>query len=289
MSRRAASMAAMARRANNPQEIQAIQKSLVAGVQNGSIQPYVGIPLIQDLTKKLAEATAKMAQSVAGAGMPQPPADGPPIAQQVMQQAAQESQGVEALPSNLPQSYAGGGIIAFEDGGKVERYQNAGFTGGQEFGISDPVAEAVDDLKYEDKARLKAIKEAEARAKFLRDAGAPQAAEAEAKLAALKGPNLYNPATATRRSQYTNTPIPATPGAAAAPNAAPSAAIPGAGNFKMPTLAGMTMPGAPASTNYQTSLGDTGAKTKKAREDAESTTQKTLEEFDEVLQKLNVC
>ena len=58
MSRRAASMAAMARRANNPQEIEAIQQSLITGVQNGSIQPYVGIPLIQDLTKKLTEAKA---------------------------------------------------------------------------------------------------------------------------------------------------------------------------------------------------------------------------------------
>ena len=282
MSRRAASMAAMARRANNPQEIQAIQKSLVAGVQNGSIQPYVGIPLIQDLTKKLAEATAKMAQTVAGAGMPQPPADGPPIAQQVMQQAAQESQGVEALPSNLPQSYAGGGIIAFEDGGKVERYQNAGFTGGQEFGISDPVAEAVDDLKYQEKARVEAIRKAEARAKFLREAGAPQAAEAEANLAALQGPNLYNPATATRRSQYTNAPIPNTPGAAPrAPSAAPGAAIPGAGNFQMPTLAGMTMPSAPASTNYQTLLGDTEAKTKRAGDTANRETLEKLESFDE--------
>ena len=281
MSRRAASMAAMARRANNPQEIQAIQKSLVAGVQNGSIQPYVGIPLIQDLTKKLAEATAKMAQSVAGAGMPQPPADGPPIAQQVMQQAAQESQGVEALPSNLPQSYAGGGIIAFEDGGKVERYQNAGFTGGQEFGISDPVAEAVDDLKYEEKARLEAIQKAEARAKFLREAGAPQAAEAEAKLAALKGPNLYDPATATRRSQYTNAPIPATPGAApAAPSAAPSAAIPGAGNFKMPTLAGMTMAPVPELTDYSKLIGDMPAKTKAAFDKAVTASQRELESFD---------
>jgi len=127
MSRRAASMAAMAKRANNPQEIQAIQKSLVDGVQNGSIQPYVGIPLIQELTKKLTEAKAQMAQSIAGAGMPQAP-QGAPIAQQVMQQAAQEeqSQGLEALPSNLPQEYAGGGIIAFEEGGEVERYQNAG-------------------------------------------------------------------------------------------------------------------------------------------------------------------
>ena len=131
MSRRAASMAAMAKRATNPQQIEAIQKSLIAGVQSGAIQPYVGIPLIQELTQKLTTAKAQMAQTVAGAGMPQPPQGGAPIAQQVMAQAAQadQSQGLEALPSNLPQSYAGGGIIAFEDGGKVERYQNTGFTG----------------------------------------------------------------------------------------------------------------------------------------------------------------
>jgi len=131
MSRRAASMAAMAKRATNPQQIEAIQKSLVAGVQSGAIQPYVGIPLIQELTQKLTAAKAKMAQAVTGAGMPQPPQGGAPIAQQVMAQAAQadQSQGVEALQSNLPQSYAGGGIIAFEEGGPVERYQNQGFTG----------------------------------------------------------------------------------------------------------------------------------------------------------------
>ena len=127
MSRRAASMAAMAKRATNPQDIQAIQKSLVTGVQNGSIQPYIGIPLIQELTQKLTEAKAKMAQGMAGAGMPQGQ-EGVPIAQQVMQQAAQadQSQGLEALPSNLPQEYAGGGIIAFENGGQVERYQEGG-------------------------------------------------------------------------------------------------------------------------------------------------------------------
>ena len=131
MSRRAASMAAMAKRATRPDEIQAIQRSLITGVQSGAIKSYVGIPLIQELTKKLTEIKAKMAQNIAGAGMPQPPQGGPPIAQQVMAQAAQadQSQGVEALQSNLPQSYTGGGIIAFEDGGKVERYQSAGYTG----------------------------------------------------------------------------------------------------------------------------------------------------------------
>lgn len=123
MSRRAASMAAMAKRSSNPQDIQAIQKSLVDGVQNGSIQPYVGIPLIQELTQKLTEAKAQMAQGMAGAGMPQGQ-QGVPIAQQVMQQAAQadQPQGLEALPSNLPQDYAGGGIIAFEHGGAVQRF-----------------------------------------------------------------------------------------------------------------------------------------------------------------------
>jgi len=124
MSRRAASMAAMAKRATNPQDIQAIQKNLVDGVQNGSIQPYVGIPLIQELTQRLAEVKTQMAQTMAGAGMPQAP-QGAPIAQQVMQQAVQadQPQGLESLPSNLPQEYAGGGIIAFEDGGAVQRFQ----------------------------------------------------------------------------------------------------------------------------------------------------------------------
>jgi hypothetical protein len=117
----------MAKRANNPQEIQAIQKSLVAGVQNGSIQPYVGIPLIQELTKKLMEAKSKMAQAMAG-GDPMQPQQAPqaPVAQQVMQRAAQEEQGLAALQSNLPQEYAGGGIIAFDEGGTVgeaEAYQ----------------------------------------------------------------------------------------------------------------------------------------------------------------------
>ena len=282
MSRRAASMAAMAKRATNPEEIQAIQQSLVTGVQNGSIQPYIGIPLIKDLTKKLTEAKASRAQNVAGAGMPQPPAGGPPIAQQVMQQAAQadQPQGIEALPSNLPQSYAGGGIVAFEEGGQVERYQNQGYTGNQEFGIGDPVYEALDDLKYQEMARLKAIQEAEAKAKFLREAGAPQAAEAEARLAALKGPNLYNPATATRLSQYTNTPIPAISGAPGAPSAAPRAATPGGGGSKTPVLAGMKETAFPALKSLSDITEGTDTKTKAATENAVKASQTELESFD---------
>ena len=133
MEQRAASMAQMAKRANNPQDIQAMQQRLTMEIQNGTIKPYIGIPLIQELTKRLGEAKAKAAMNVMGAQAPAqggaPAAPAAPIAQQVMQQATQESQGLEALPSNLPQEYAGGGIIAFEGGGEVERYQNEGSTG----------------------------------------------------------------------------------------------------------------------------------------------------------------
>jgi hypothetical protein len=125
MDRRAASMAETAKHLSNPQDIQAMQQRLVTGVQNGSIQPYVAIPLIQQLTQRLTEAKAQAAKAAMGGGMPQGQGAAPsaPIAQQVMQQAEQsqsQGQGIPALSSNLPQSYAGGGIIAFEGGGEVD-------------------------------------------------------------------------------------------------------------------------------------------------------------------------
>jgi len=126
MSRRASSMANMAKQIGDPQQIQAIQQSLVMGVQNGSIESYIGIPLIEELTQKLSEVNAQMAQNMAGMGMQQPQGEQAPqrpIGEQVMQQAMQEGQGLEALPSNLPQEYAGGGIIAFEHGGEVQHFE----------------------------------------------------------------------------------------------------------------------------------------------------------------------
>ena len=326
MSRRAASMAAMAKRATNPEEIQAIQQSLVTGVQNGSIQPYIGIPLIQDLTKKLTEAKASMAQNVAGAGMPQPPADGPPIAQQVMQQAAQanQPQGIEALPSNLPQEYAGGGIIAFEEGGQVERYQNKGLVSDDDQTKRNKEREA---QARRDRAALLTLPAAagdilagpynylaqtgEAAANAI---GVPRFGRAlgiyDSDVNSVGIPRIgaggntpYSdmlnryaagdstapppPPAAypdTRRSAYTDAPIPgAAPGAApsAAPGAASSAAIPGAGNFKMPTLAGMTMAPVPELTDYSKLIGDMPAKTKAAFDKAVKASQRELEGFDE--------
>jgi hypothetical protein len=76
-------------------------------VKNGTIPAYVGVPLIQEKMKAEEAAKAMVAQTQAQ----------PPIARQVMEQADVMS-GLEKLQSNLPEEgYAGGGIIAFADGG----------------------------------------------------------------------------------------------------------------------------------------------------------------------------
>ena len=79
---------------------------LQKAIQSGVLPAYVGIPIIQD---KLQQAK----------GAAQPVAPKSPIAQEILQQANQAPQmGVESLPSNLPtESMAGGGIVAFADGG----------------------------------------------------------------------------------------------------------------------------------------------------------------------------
>jgi hypothetical protein len=76
-------------------------------VKNGTIPAYVGVPLIQEKMKAEEAAKAMVAQTQAQ----------PPLARQVMEQADMMS-GLEKLQSNLPEEgYAGGGIIAFAEGG----------------------------------------------------------------------------------------------------------------------------------------------------------------------------
>jgi hypothetical protein len=93
-------------------------QQLTQAVQNGTLPAYIGVPIIQDKVQQ--QKQSQMMQQGQQAQQ-----NAPPIAQQVMQ----EAQGLEALPSNLPQEYAGGGIVAFEEGGEVERYQNQGLVG----------------------------------------------------------------------------------------------------------------------------------------------------------------
>lgn len=80
-------------------------QQLTKAVQDGTVPSFIGIPLIQEKMKEQASASAM-----------QPKA--PPIAQQVMQQA-EAMQGVPALPSNMPQEYAQGGILSYAGGGDL--------------------------------------------------------------------------------------------------------------------------------------------------------------------------
>jgi hypothetical protein len=84
---------------------------LTAGVQNGTVPAYIGIPLIEQKTQELNKNKALMG------GMQ---GEQPPIAQEILDQA-QMATGLQGLSSNLPEeSYAPGGIVAFADGGYAD-------------------------------------------------------------------------------------------------------------------------------------------------------------------------
>ena len=86
---------------------------LQQAIKDGTIPAYVGIPMLQDKMKQ-----AQQAQVAGAMGAPKQP----PVAQQIMQ-AASQHEGIDHLPSNLPaEGMAGGGIVAFDDGGEVEHF-----------------------------------------------------------------------------------------------------------------------------------------------------------------------
>lgn len=82
---------------------------LQQAVKNGTIESWIGIPMIQERMKDKQEAqTAAMAQQQKA----------PPVAEQVLMAAAQ--QGLDGLPTNLPQQYAQGGILGYAEGGETD-------------------------------------------------------------------------------------------------------------------------------------------------------------------------
>lgn len=80
-------------------------QQLTKAVQDGTVPSFIGIPLIQEKMKEQQGSVAMQAKA-------------PPIAQQVMQQA-EAMQGVPALPSNMPEEYAQGGILSYAGGGDI--------------------------------------------------------------------------------------------------------------------------------------------------------------------------
>jgi hypothetical protein len=95
---------------------------LQMAIKNGTIESYVGVPLLQQKVKERQKALAMQQAQQAQQGQNQVP-----LAAQVMQDADQY-RGIDELPTNLPTAeddqtvddeYANGGIIAFADEGQV--------------------------------------------------------------------------------------------------------------------------------------------------------------------------
>lgn len=103
------SLTSMSARANMAQKLSIPQ--LQQAIQDGVIPPYVGVPLLQEKVKLAKTAQASQAAQMGAQ---------PNVAQQVMSEAQQVEQGVQSLPTNLPTAMAGGGIVAFAEGGMYD-------------------------------------------------------------------------------------------------------------------------------------------------------------------------
>lgn len=93
---------------------------LEQAIQNRSVPEYIGIPLLAQ--KQQEQQRMQMAQAAMQGQAPQQS-----IKDQIMSQG--QGQGLDTLPSNLPaEGMAGGGIVAFADGGDVQRFDKGGLS-----------------------------------------------------------------------------------------------------------------------------------------------------------------
>ena len=92
-------------------------------------------------------------------------------------QPEEQPQGLDALPTNVGEGYAEGGIIGFDDGGRVQHFQSKGLVPGSLSDASDS-SETFETLadRPREAARKKAEQEAEEKMKFL-EVAAPEVAE----------------------------------------------------------------------------------------------------------------
>ena len=105
---------------------------------------------------------------------PQMPQGQPPV-------MAARGGSISQLMSNLGRHYAGGGIVAFTNGGDIP---SSGELSG--FGGPTPEQEAEAEVRAAEQARIKQLIALEQKVAFLKSAGAPQAREAQMQLNALK-------------------------------------------------------------------------------------------------------
>ena len=128
----------------------------------------------QSVVDKLKQMLGGMQQQAQMAQAPQQPSQGQPV-------MAARGGSIDQLMSNLGRHYAGGGIVAFSNGGNLPSSgEFSGFSG------PTPEQEAKDEIRAAEQERMKKLAELEQKTAFLKSAGAPQAQAAQAELAALK-------------------------------------------------------------------------------------------------------
>jgi len=186
----------------NPQPLQAKVQKAQQGQPPGEIPPDLEEAMaLQKIAELRNSAQGQQAMQAGGAqqsvveklrqmlgGMQQQAQMAPQMAQ-APQQGQMQGQPVMAagggsidqLMSNLGQYYAGGGIVAFSNGGNLPSSgEFSGFSG------PTPEQEAKDEIRAAEQERMKKLAELEQKTAFLKSAGAPQAQAAQAELAALK-------------------------------------------------------------------------------------------------------
>jgi hypothetical protein len=92
----------------NPEKYSA--QMIDRSTKNGLIDDIVGLAALQQKNQEVKERQGQMAMAQ---GTP------PTVKDQVLSEA-QQLQGIDNAPSNLPTEYAGGGIVAFQEGDLVE-------------------------------------------------------------------------------------------------------------------------------------------------------------------------
>jgi hypothetical protein len=99
------------------------------GTKSGLVDDIVGLAAIQEKNKAEKERMAQAAM-----GQPKPPTVKDQILAERDALEQQRQQGIEMAQSNLPTEYAGGGIIAFDNGGEVEHFDEGGSAFSEDLG-----------------------------------------------------------------------------------------------------------------------------------------------------------
>jgi hypothetical protein len=165
--------------------------STLAKLPDQQLQQYAQMhksdPYIMALAMSESNRRKEMRSAGQGAqGMQEQPKVVDQMVADMAPQQLPEDQGIGQLPAGN-MNFASGGIIAFADGGDVERYQFGGALSGEfsGFGGMSPEQTAAAEIRAAEEARLKQLDELQKKVVFLTSVGAPQAQEAQAQLAAL--------------------------------------------------------------------------------------------------------